>query len=428
MKKYIYRWLVGITLTTTMSQGFASTPSGSQRTHDSQTFINLDDLKAYLNTRGFVETRKRGGVLRLAGDVRAKWIHAREDIKTPPAQTDKYKPLPVNRYRSEFNLYVDYNADKTWLTSEMSWAAIAGGESSAAGMDIDRAFLGYRFYENPETRTNIFAEIGRSSLGSIFESEVQFNSNFDGIHLYATRRLCERFPYNVIIHGGPFVVNMAKKHYAWVVEGIVNKLPGNFSVKCSVIDWNSFSPTEAPSPSKTAVGPVSTTLKYKYCVWQWLVGKYSELPWFHGKKKPLYVYGAYLLNSLAKATPTTLNEKHNKAWFVGGTLGRLRKAGDWSATVRYEYVEALAVPEIDVSGIGRGNQLKYWFAQAIAGNYDPKEANGFTNYKGASYLFMYGITDSLSFRAYGAYSKPADDRLGSDFTYRKFDLGLISAF
>ncbi|EPP30953.1 hypothetical protein CP8484711_0034A, partial [Chlamydia psittaci 84-8471/1] len=79
----------------------------------------------------------------------------------------------------------------------------------------------------------------------------------------------------------------------------------------------------------------------------------------------MYVYGAYLINTLAKATATTLNEKQNKAWFVGGTVGRLRKAGDWSATIRYEYVEALAVPEIDVSGIGRGNQLKYWFAQAI---------------------------------------------------------------
>ncbi|WP_375793752.1 hypothetical protein O1W69_01465 [Chlamydia sp. 12-01] len=428
MKKYIYQWLVCMTLTTVVSQGFADTPSGMQRKNDSQTFMNLDDVKAYLDTRGFVETRKRGGVLRLAGDVRVKWIHAREDIKTPPAQPDKYKPLPVNRYRSEFNLYVDYNADKTWLTSEMSWAAIAGGESSAAGMDIDRAFLGYRFYEDSETRTELFAEIGRSSLGSIFESEVQFNSNFDGLHLYATRRLSERFPYNVIIHGGPFVVNMAKKHYAWVVEGIVNRLPGNFSVKCSVIDWNSFSPADAPDPTKTATGPVAANLKYKYCVWQWLVGKHSQLPWFHGKKKPLYVYGAYLTNTLAKATTTTLNEKQNRAWFVGGTLGRLRKAGDWSATLRYEYVEALAIPEIDVSGIGRGNQLKYWFAQAIAGNFDPKEANGFTNYKGASYLLMYGITDSLSFRAYGAYSKPADSRLGSDFTYRKFDLGLISAF
>nr|WP_238318207.1 hypothetical protein [Chlamydia ibidis] len=406
---------------TSVSQGYADPSSGKH-----QEFTNLDEVKAYLDSRGFVETRKRSGVLKLAGDVRARWIYAREDFETPPVTT--FNPLPENRYRSEFNLYVDYIAGKTWMTSKMKWAAIAGGESSAAGLDINRAFLGYSFYKNSENHTNIFAEVGRSGLGDLFESEVQFNSNFDGLHLYISRRLCKQYPYNVIVHGGPFVVNMAKKHYAWVVEGIISQLPKNFVVKCSVIDWNSFLPSEAPKPARTQSAPSAASLKYKYCVWQWLIGKHSQLPWFYGKTKPLYLYGAYLMNTLAKASRTTLGEKQNRGWFVGGTLGRLRKAGDWSTTLRYEYVEALVIPEIDVSGIGRGNQLKYWFAQAIAGNYDPKEANGFTNYKGISGLFMYGITDTLSFRAYGAYSRPADSRLGSDFTYRKFDLGLISAF
>nr|AAA23117.1 76 kDa protein [Chlamydia pneumoniae] len=216
---------------------------------------------------------------------------------------------------------------------------------------------------------------------------------------------------------------MTKKHYAWVVEGILNRLPKQFFVKCSVVDWNTFVPSETSTTEKAA----TNAMKYKYCVWQWLVGKHSQVPWINGQKKPLYLYGAFLMNPLAKATKTTLNGKENLAWFIGGTLGGLRKAGDWSATVRYEYVEALSVPEIDVSGIGRGNLLKFWFAQAIAANYDPKEANGFTNYKGFSALYMYGITDSLSFRAYGAYSKPANDKLGSDFTFRKFDLGIISA-
>ena len=421
MKKYICPWLMCM-FASAVSTSYAETLMKEQETVHSPVFTSLDEVKAYLDTRGFVETRKRGGVLRLAGDVRAKWIYAKEDIKNPVV-SDKI-PLPVNRYRSEFHLYVDYTTGKSWLTSKMNWTAIAGGESTAAGVDIDRAFLGYRFYEDPSTK--IFAEIGRSSLGDIFESELEFNSNFDGLHLYASRRLSGKYPYQAILHGGPFVVNMTKKHYAWVVEGIVNQLPGNFSVKCSVIDWNSFSPVVTSSTSPSPGNQKDP--KYKYCVWQWLIGKHSKISWVNGNKKPLYLYGAYLTNTLAKATKTTLNKKQNKGWFIGGTLGALRKAGDWSATIRYEYVEALAIPEIDVSGIGRGNQLKFWFSQAIAGNYDPKDANGFTNYKGASYLFMYGITNSLSLRVYGAYSKPADNRLGSEFTYRKFDIGLISAF
>ncbi|AHK63662.1 hypothetical protein [Chlamydia avium] len=424
MKKYICLWLMCIVSGSAVSTSYAEIPTKEQAAEHSPAFTSLDEVKSYLDTRGFVETRKRGGILRLAGDVRAKWIYAKEDIKNPTL-SDK-TPLPTNRYRSEFHLYVDYTTGKSWLTSKMNWTAIAGGETTAAGVDINRAFLGYRFYEDPATFTKVFAEIGRSLLGDIFESELQFNSDFDGVHFYASRRLSKDHPYHAIVHGGPFVVNMAKKHYAWVIEGIVNKLPGNFSLKCSVIDWNSFSPSETSSTTSSSGSQKDP--KYKYCVWQWLVGKYATVSWWHGEKKPLYLYGAYLMNALAKATKTTLNEKQNKGWFIGGTLGALRKEGDWSFTVRYEYVEALAIPEIDVSGIGRGNQLKFWFSQAIAGNYDPKEANGFTNYKGASYLFMYGITNSLSLRAYGAFSKPADNRLGSDFTYRKFDIGLISAF
>nr|CRI42851.1 Uncharacterized protein BN1224_DC9_BW_00360 [Chlamydia pneumoniae] len=422
MKKQVYQWLASVVLLALTISGYAELPLSEQKVK-SHTYTTLDEVKDYLSKRGFVETRKQDGVLRIAGDVRARWLYFREDIKNP-SDKDKYNPLPVNRYRSEFYLYIDYRAERNWLSSKMNWTAIAGGENTAAGVDINRAFVGYRFYKNPETRTDFFMEIGRSGLGDLFESEVQFQSNFDGLHIYWTRELSKDYPYQVIVHGGPFVVNMTKKHYAWVVEGILNRLPKQFFVKCSVVDWNTFVPSETSTTEKAA----TNAMKYKYCVWQWLVGKHSQVPWINGQKKPLYLYGAFLMNPLAKATKTTLNGKENLAWFVGGTLGGLRKAGDWSATVRYEYVEALSVPEIDVSGIGRGNLLKFWFAQAIAANYDPKEANGFTNYKGFSALYMYGITDSLSFRAYGAYSKPANDKLGSDFTFRKFDLGIISAF
>ncbi|MBQ8498882.1 hypothetical protein [Chlamydia sp.] len=430
MKKYFYQRIVGALLL-----GCGATNVASAQVHsDDSRLWSVSDLDSYLSSKGFVETRKRDGILRLAGDVRARWIYAKEDLESvqkPPA-----KPmLPVNRYRSEFNLYVDYTAANSWMTSKMNWVTIAGGESSAAGLDINRAFLGYRFYKNPETQAEVFAEIGRSGLGDIFDSDVQFNSNFDGIHLYAARRISESLPFTMIVHGGPFVVNMTEKEYAWVVEAVLNKLPGNFVVKTSVIDWNTLTAKTNDPADASATQPAKPDTKYDYLVWQWLVGKSTAVPWFNGQTKNLYTYGAYVFNPLAElpdnwkqpATQIT-NGKENHAWFVGCTLGGVRRAGDWSLTARYEYVEALAIPEIDVAGIGRGNQMKYWFAQAIKQGLDPKEANGFTNYKGVAYQFVLGLTDSVSFRAYAAYSKPANDQLGSDFTYRKYDLGLISSF
>lgn len=439
MKKYISQWLVCMTLFSVSAQGYANV-STNKSGEGSPQFVSLDDVKTYVDNRGFVKTRKRDGILKLAGDVRARWIHHNEDIKNPK-RTSQYKPLPVNRYRSEVHLYIDYIAEKSWLSSEMNWAAIAGGESTAAGLDIDRAFLGYRFYSNPETGADFFVEVGRTSLGDIFESAVQFNSNFDGIHLSGSRCISKCFPYNVTLHGGPFVVDMTTKHYAWAAEGVISQLPGDCTFRCSVIDWHTFSAQEAsggqtttkPSttPSATpAAQPAQTAqqLRNKYCVWQWLVSKRTQLPWFYGEKKSLYTYGAFLINTLAKASPTTLNKKENKGWFVGCSVGGIRKAGDWSTSLRYEYVEALSVPEIDVSGIGRGNKLKYWFAQAIAGGYDPSEANGFTNYQGFAYSVAYALTDSLTLRSCAAYSRPANDKLGSDFTFRKVDITLVSSF
>lgn len=427
MKKNICRWLACACSIALVSPGLAEVSNN-------QSLANLDELKEYLDSRGFIETRRKGGALKLAGDVRARWINVQLDLKHPDNLQGQTLSLPDKRYRSEYNLYIDYQAEKNWMTSHMNWVAVAGGESSAAGLDIKRAFLGYRFYKDSETQSELFAEIGRSSLGSIFESDIQFDSNFDGLHLYASRRFSREHPYKLIVHGGPFVVNMRYKHYAWCAETILSNLPKNFVAKGSVVDWHSFAPSEIENSSD--VSP-----KYKYCVWQGLVGKHSSMPWWKNQKKNLYVYGGYLFNSLAKPEYLVINSdpdkgivldsRENQAWFVGMTLGGLRKAKDWSATLRYEYVEELAIPASDVSGIGRGNSLlERWLKQHDANPSAAtfKIAKGFTNYKGVSLLYMYSVTDSLSLRAAGAFSNPANTQLGGDFSHRKIDVGLISAF
>ncbi len=416
MKKYIYQGLASIFCLTSMCVGY-----GEEGLSNQSFSTSLDEVKEYLDSRGFVETRKKSGTLKIAGDIRARWLYANESVQSDDVTV--IKPL-VNTYRSEYSLLFDYAAKNTWMTSHISGVAKAVGESGVTSLNIRRAFLGYRFYENPETQTDVFAEIGRSGLGSMFESKVQFDSDFDGIHLYYSHQFSEKYPFRYIVHGGPFVVNMVNKQYAWCVEGIVNQLPKNFLVKVSVVDWNSFTTVRSAESASTPADPVEG--KYKYLVWQYLVGKHSQIPFF-GTQKNLYVYGAYLFNSLAEPSMTTANSKQNRAWYIGGTLGGLRKAGDWSVTACYEYVEALAVPEIDAAGIGRGNQ-KHTFYAAIAESLDPSEANGFTNYKGVSGLFMYSITDSLSYRVYGAHSTPADRRLGNNFSYTKFDVGMISSF
>lgn len=417
MKKFIRQCLASLFVIVTPTMGLAAIPYAYPGTNESsEEYVSLEEVREFLKSQGFVGARKRTGSLQLAGDVRARWILQREDHKKE-LPNGKPEPLPINRYRSDFNLYMDYASEDSWMTSHMNAVAVAGGEGTAAGLDIDRAFLGYLLLKRPESKTKAYVEVGRSGLGDIFDSSLQFNSDFDGIHFYLGRRISDCLPYTVALHGGPFVVNMKNKHYAWVVEGVVDRLPQGITCKVSAIDWHSFS-----------VKQNDVKQNYKYLVWQFLVGKTAYVPWFQGKMKKAYVYGTYLFNSHAKASELTANSKQNRAISFGATLGQLKEAKDWAVTVHYEYVEALAIPTIDVSGIGKGTTaLKYWPAQVAQGGFDMNDVKGFTNYKGVSYLFMYGLTDTLSLRAYAAVARPTDKAI-LDFNYRKFDIGLISSF
>lgn len=81
MKKQIYQWLTSILVLTSTTYGYAERSVSNK---SNEAFATLGDVQEYLNKRGFIEARKRDGILRLAGDVRARWLFAREDIVNPP--------------------------------------------------------------------------------------------------------------------------------------------------------------------------------------------------------------------------------------------------------------------------------------------------------------------------------------------------------
>ena len=386
--------------------------------------VDPNVLRDFIESKGLIECRKKSGLLTIAGDVRARWSIAGEEVDGIKKRGWGTKTA-LNRYKSEVNLFLDYVAERSWVSTKLQWAVYDGKDGgSAVKSEIDRAFIGYDIYH--KDKTDFYIELGRSKLSYIFDSRVEFNSTFDGIHLYYSNNIPS--VGELIVHGGPLIVDSFSNHYAWVVEaGVVNIAKSGLGAKYSIIDWRRDAPTlDYGGLSKAGTNLVRKNPRYAFLVSQMLFGYQRDIS-FLGCKV-LYIYGAVLANHDAKCTATTHWKKLNGAWYAGFTLGKLCKACDWSLDVNYQSVQAQAVPEFDLSGIGHGNADNSFLSDAIVLGLSPAAARGFNNYKGWSFSGLYAMTDTLSLRAEGKYSVPRNKSIGGDFRYKCFEMSVIYAF
>ncbi|MFZ0566157.1 MAG: hypothetical protein WAM28_08245 [Chlamydiales bacterium] len=395
---------------------------------EAQNFVDPRVLRDFIESRGLIECRQKEGRLTIASDVRARWTAANEFVdgkRVRGTGTD----TAINLYKSEVNLFLDYVAPKSWVSTKLRWVNFDGVDGgSATKVEMDRAFIGYDVYHEGET--DFYIEVGRSNLGYIYESRVEFSSTFDGIHLYYTR--CWPSVGTFVIHGGPFIVDSFYNHYAWIVETFVTNFRGmGLSFKYSLIDWHRGAPTHYYGGLKKEDKNRPKDLlrdnpRYRFIVSQMLFGYERKID-FLGCKT-LFVYGALLANHDAKRTPTSNGRKLNGAWYAGFTLGKLCKACDWSIDINYQSVAAQAIPEFDLSGIGHGNADGDFLSDAIILNREPALARGFTNYKGWQFNLLYALTDSLSLRSKAQWSTPRNESIGGDFFFKSFEMSVIYAF
>src|SRR5439155_1319158 len=124
----------------------------------------------------------------------------------------------------------------------------------------------------------------------------------------------------------------------------------------SYVDWMKRGVTELPSDLVPAPVPAPKFMTnnpyYMFRVAQ-LSGGYFFDPEMLGVD--LQVFGAFLYNFAAHKQTFTANKKQAKGGYVGFLFGNVEKAGDWAVGADYQYVQAQAVPDFDVSGISRGN-------------------------------------------------------------------------
>lgn len=444
---------------------------------------DFDALRDYLRSKRTLDMEESVSTLTISGDVRTEYRHLNEaccnleccDPALLQLQTCKKKRLrghgvvirnlPVSRndFDLEFNLRFDYICSKTWASVHVRYDNSGGvddnghpcivnktpnptkdcieragqcngdpwgyhGSGSCDDLCLKKAFFGYEIFSCDESR--FFFELGRrGNLYNVFDSNIQFLSRFDGLLLkYERTWECVADWY---IQAAGFLVDERVNHFAWVAEtGFLNICDSGFDLKYSIIDWEKHGINRC-----FAFDPLGFR-----CINSQFTLIYNLNPEWIGV--PVKVYGAFLVNHAApkgkinlyrlledeetkkmKKTlvgTVTRNHRANLGWYAGILFGKVRKEGDWAIEIQYQYVQAFAMPDNDVGGIGRGNILNE--SVTTCAN------RGNTNFKGWRCQGLYAFTDNLTLDTQIEWTKEIDDSIGGKHSYGKLELEAIYAF
>ncbi len=390
-------------------------------------------LYDYINTKRTINVQEKACNLTISGDVRSEWRHMRENLAGRVVRVNGGELPSRNDIDIEFNLRFDYVHDRAWAVAHLDFDNSAGNwndrkcietidgidvsyrediHGSGVGCDISlkKAYMGYNVCCDGCTRFDI--ELGRRNLFNVFDSEVQFLSRFDGILFKYSS--CSECLGDWYVNAAGFVVDYRSNHYAWIVEaGLLNLLDTGFDVKYSFIEWKKHGEN---------VCGVKNPKGAQFEVSQFTVAYHLDPEFLC---MPAKAFGAVLFNSAASplgitsATDFIHSQNDNLGWYAGLQIGEVVYEGDWAVKAQYQYVQALAVPDFDVSGIGSGNALGY----SIPGN-----GVGNTNYKGWRIEGLYALTDNITIDTRIQWSRQIKSSYVGTHHYSEYRIQAIYAF
>lgn len=401
-------------------------------------------VQEFVNSKRTIPMSEKDTQLTISGDIRFGWASVTERVNcqrlrggsgvarqvegtdTIIRSTDRTAGIPYsnNEFEVELNLYFDYVCDRSWGVAWLQFDNYAGLERGGKPCTLDpqglygsgtceqiclkKAYMGYNICADGCSRFDI--ELGRRPLYNVFDSRVQFQSRFDGILFrYARNFGCYGdFYWNT----GLFVIDERINHYGYVSElGILNYCGYGVDLKYSFIDWRSWLSddtnrcgTKHPAGADYQISQITAHYNFMTdCLCT-----------------PVKIYGAFLYNHAARKREITDENKDNIAWYLGFIAGRVCREGDWAFDANYQVVEAQAIPDRDVSGIGdRSNVLRETFTA---------DGRGFTNYRGWRFEALYALTDNLTIDAILEFLRQDRRAAGGKHDYSKFEVQAIYAF
>ncbi|KPK33137.1 MAG: hypothetical protein AMS24_02170 [Chlamydiae bacterium SM23_39] len=374
-------------------------------------------LRRWIKTKRLVTVKEIGGDLSLSGEVRTEFqgINEKKDgveQRGRGGATNK----PAYAYDVEFNFMLDYLADRTWASVKLEFDNDMGQVSGVTNkIALERCYLGGKFYEG-ET-FSIIGTIGRRNLGDVFDSKIEFSSLFDGIDLRFSKSFESIGNFSTDL--AALLVDDRKNHYAYVGEIDLLRI-GNtgFFTKYSFISWKKWYKKERKR------------LSFRFLISQLILGYQFNV----GENQRLVkFYLSGLLNHAARPVKDlTGKEKAEYGGYVGFSVGRVQKKGDWALDVNYQIVGAQAIPDFDVGGVKRGNAAGIGFYTVDNYGRGPdttkEDAVGSGNYKGIKVEFLYALTNNLTLLMDVEASRNLDYDIGPKMKYSLFEIEFIYAF
>lgn len=215
---------------------------------------------------------------------------------------------------SQANVFTRVNGKANYATED-AWASLKLSITKFASdtvLQIDNVLVGYRPIW--DEYSDIYVEIGRAPLNTIFYSGLQFNAPFNGLHLGYRNK-------NLTFHGGLTIFGDYGEFWGAVAElvYVFDKLPLTFIH--SYANWDKFNISQS-------------TLKY-------LLG--------HIRNQPVIIYGSFLRNLSLK--------NHSCGWELGTSIGEIIEKRDVKVQVAFKRLGEKCIPAYDFPKM-QGLQIK----------------------------------------------------------------------
>jgi hypothetical protein len=381
---------------------------------------DIETLREWINSRRMITVKELGGQLSISGDIHAE-MQAANEQKGGIRQRGSGTPNPLKTYDIEFNLAIDYRADRNWAAARLRFDDNAGitnkkiGSGETNNIKLDRAYFGYRIFDGNQHTMDI--EMGRRSLSSVFDSKLEFNSNFDGA-LFKDNYVFDHvgdFYYQL----GLLLVNEKRSQVAYIGEiGLQNIARTGFYSKYSLTDWDTTNASGIPH-------------QFQFVVSQLLLG-YKFIPTQLDRIINFYLAGLY--NHVAQKHEISADKKANAGGYIGMSIGQSKMKGDWTFEANYQFLQAQCVPDFDSSGVGLGNSSgNGFYYEKIKDTETPvlntrSTAEGNVNFRGFELTLQYLLTNNLNLFQQWKQGITLDDRIGPFRKYKQYEVDFIFLF
>lgn len=410
------KWLNVILTTLFLANGFGLAASALNERDQEAVAIYLKSKR----TMDYIEKSQNNKFLKISGDIRVEWVHATES-QDGQAIRGVGPLLPNNSTDFIVNARFEYNCDRVWSYVNIEFDNLGGvgnndfafcktdpeacnGSGECDDRCLKRAFFGYNIWKYGKAVFDV--EFGRRPLYNIYDSRIEFQARCDGVLFKFTDIIDDWVEYYA--KGGPFVVDYRINHFAYAMEaGGIDILKKGIDLKYSFIDWVKNGRNKCR---------IRDARGWQFKNSQWSIGYNFRAPCIDKKTK---LYAAVLVNHAARRREDSNFHLKNMGWYAGFIMGEVKKKGDWSFDANYQVVQAQAVAECDVHGIGRGNANRETFTA---------NRRGKANYKGFVAAFLYAITDKLNFEIDYEISGAEDNRIGGKHHFQDYEIDMIYAF